>query len=119
MHDNQLRPKPGPPADDDADLDIEAMVEQIRNDLQGRVSGSAIRQALLEILPKYEHARVRRYIPIFVCREVLDRLRVELPQAPPASSSRAAGPLRGDPAPDGRTATPYDLTTGIVLPENS
>lgn len=119
MNDNQLRPKPGAPTDDDADLDIEAMVAQIRNDLQGSISRSAIRQALLEILPKYEHARVRRYIPIFVCREVLDRLRVELPEPTPASPSRAAGPLRGDPAPDGRTAPPYDLTTGIVRTENS
>lgn len=103
MNDKQLKQEHSAPADGHSDLDIGAMVEQIRNDLQGRVSRSAIRQTLLEILPKYENARVRTYIPILVCREALETLRVELSKA----------------TPDGRTAKPYGLTTGIVLPENS
>jgi hypothetical protein len=104
MNDKQLKQEHSTPADDHSDLDIGTLVEQIQNDLQGRVSRSAIRQALLDILPKYEHARIRTYIPIFMRREALETLQVELSKATPPSPSQAPGKLSADTAPDGRTA---------------
>lgn len=119
MNDEQLKQERSTPADNHSYLDIGALVEQIRNDLQGGVSRSAIRQALLEILPKYENARIKTYVSIFVHREVLETLRVELSTATPTRPSRSVDKLSSDTTPDGRTTKPYGLTTGIVLPENS
>lgn len=119
MNVKQQKQEHNAPADDRSDLDIDTIVEQIRNDLQGRVSRPTIRQSLLEILPKYEDARIRAYIPIFIHREVLETLRVELSKATPTRPSRAPGKLSADTTPDAQTAKSYGLTTGIVLPENS
>jgi hypothetical protein len=83
MNDQQLKREHSASADDHPDLDVGAMVEQIWNDLQGRVSRSAIRQALLKILSQYEDARIRTYIPIFARREALETLRIELSKTSP------------------------------------
>jgi hypothetical protein len=119
MNDKKLKQEHNAAADDHSDLDVGAMVEQIWNDLQGMVSRSAIRQALVEVVSKYENARIRTYVPIFVRREALETLRVELSEAAPARPFRAPGRLSVDTTPGGRTDKPYGLTTGIVLPENS
>ena len=119
MNDKQLKQESNTPADDHSDLDVGMMVEEIWNDLQGRGNRSVIRQTLLEILPKYENARVRTYIPILVRREALETLRVELSKTTLGRPTRSPGKLSPDTTQDSRTAKPYGLTTGIVLPENS
>lgn len=63
--------------------DVEALVDQIWNDLDGMVSQLAIRQVLAEIIPKYESAHVQTYVPIFVRKEAVERLRSGLAEVPP------------------------------------
>ena len=48
----------------------------------GTVTRSTIRQVLMEIIPKYESARVQTFVPIFVHKETVKRLRTELAEIP-------------------------------------
>ena len=57
------------------DWDVETLVEQIWNDLLGTVTRSSIRQVLTEVIPNYESARVQTFVPIFVHKETVKRLR--------------------------------------------
>jgi len=85
----EIEPTVGTGAIDSADgkWDVEAFVEPIWIDLGGMVSRSAIRQVLTEIIPRYENARVQTFVPIFVRKEVVQRLRSG--QAGFASEGRA------------------------------
>jgi hypothetical protein len=74
MNDKQVEQAFHTPNNIHSDVDVEALEEQIWNDLQGRVSREAIQQALLEILLKYEDVPVRIYVPIFVRQEALEML---------------------------------------------
>jgi hypothetical protein len=65
------------------DWDVETLLERIWNHLGGTVSRSTIRQVLAEVLPNYESARVQTFVPIFVHKETVKRLR----------AGRAAVPL--------------------------
>ena len=58
--------------------DVEALLERIWNHLGGTVSRSTIRQVLAEVLPNYESARVQTFVPIFVHKETVKRLRAGL-----------------------------------------
>jgi predicted transcriptional regulator len=60
---------------DQPDLDIVPLMQQIWNDLGGTVTQSAILQEVKKIIPQYESATIRTYIPIFVRRETVKRLR--------------------------------------------
>jgi hypothetical protein len=57
------------------DWDVATLLEQIWNDLGGKVSRSTIRQVLAEVIPRYESARVQTFVPIFVHKETVQRLR--------------------------------------------
>jgi hypothetical protein len=82
---NDLEPKmgTGAMASADREWDEEAFVEQIWNDLDGMVTRSAIRQVLTEIIPRYESAHVQTFVPIFVRKEAVERLRSGLAEVPP------------------------------------
>ena len=57
------------------DWDVEPLLERVWNHLGGTVSRSTIRQMLAEVIPDYESARIQTYVPIFVHRETVKRLR--------------------------------------------
>ena len=55
-------------------IDLEAIIEQIWNDLAGTASRSDIRSVVIEVAPRYEDARIFTYVPIFMGKEVRRRL---------------------------------------------
>ena len=67
---------------------------------------------ILEIIPRYENARVTTYVPILVYREAVDTLRARLDEARPDR------PVR-DAKPDSRLEKRDDLVTAIVSPTAS
>jgi hypothetical protein len=54
-------------------VDIEAVIEQIWNDLDGTTSYSEIRRVITEVAPLYDDVRITTYVPIFLRRDVLRR----------------------------------------------
>jgi hypothetical protein len=64
------------------DWDVETLLERIWNHLGGTVSWSTVRQVLAEVIPTYESARVQTFVPIFVHKERVKRLRTGLQKAP-------------------------------------
>lgn len=61
-------------ADENSQIDLEAIIEQIWSALGGRASRSDIRRVVIEVAPKYADARILTYVPIFLGREVRRRL---------------------------------------------
>ena len=53
---------------------IEAMIESIWRELNGRVERDHIRQMVMEVKANYQHAIVKAFIPIFIRRDVLEKL---------------------------------------------
>ena len=78
MDKKQLEPEHGAPTSEDPDWDVETVIEQVWQDLQGEFDRSLILQVLLQIIPKYENARVTTYVPLFVRRETVAALRSQL-----------------------------------------
>jgi hypothetical protein len=60
--------------------DLEVLIDQVWNDLQGQASRDAVRQVLLEVIQEYENATITTYIPIFIRRDTVDILRATLTQ---------------------------------------
>jgi hypothetical protein len=52
-----------------------ALIESIWKALDGRVDREQITQAILEAAARYQNARVKTFIPIFIRRDVLQRLK--------------------------------------------
>jgi hypothetical protein len=84
------------------DWDVETLIEKIRNDLGGTVSRSPIRQVVMEIIPRYESARIQTYVPIFVHKETVERLRVGLAEVARDSTPGRAGGIPNLPGKNGR-----------------
>lgn len=63
---------------DSPDWDVERMVSQVVDDLHGEVSETAVEAVVLQILPKFENARVKNFVPIFVRREAVQTLKKSL-----------------------------------------
>ena len=57
-----------------AQIDIEAVIEQIWRDMNGTASRSEIRSVLDEIAPRYAGVRINTFVPIFLQRDVRRRL---------------------------------------------
>jgi hypothetical protein len=57
------------------DWDVKPVIEQIWKELGGTVSRPAICQELAEVIPAFDNARITTYVPIFVRRRTLARLR--------------------------------------------
>ena len=55
-------------------IDLEAIIEQILNDLGGTASRSDIRSVVIDVAPRYADARIFTYVPIFMRKEVRRRL---------------------------------------------
>ena len=74
---NASKPKTGTERVDRSypDWDVETLLERIWNHLGGEVSRSTVRQVLAEVIPNYESARIQAFVPIFVHRETVKRLR--------------------------------------------
>jgi hypothetical protein len=64
----------GPTPEEHHDWDIETLTEQIWSDLEGECARSMIREILGEVVPKYDHARVQTFVPIFIRRDAVTRL---------------------------------------------
>ena len=56
-------------------LDVETLVEQICDELEGAVDRAYVDQVVQEMASRYQHARVRDFVPIFIRRDVIDLLR--------------------------------------------
>jgi hypothetical protein len=59
-----------------ADWDLDTLVEQIWKDLNGAVARSAIQDVLVEVVTRYEKARIQTFVPIFIRRDAVQRLRI-------------------------------------------
>jgi hypothetical protein len=104
MNNEPSRPEQAVPANEGPEWEIEAMIEEVWHQLQGRVNRTDILQVLLEILPKYEDARVTLYVPIFVRREAVAVLRTRLDdETPPVNPVRVNGAYSTEASPNDRT----------------
>jgi hypothetical protein len=57
------------------DLDIGTLVEQIWLELGSSVDRATIEQVVQEVLPRFENAPVKSFIPIFIRKEAMNRLK--------------------------------------------
>lgn len=55
--------------------DIETIVEQIWRDLNGSFPRAEIHEALKEIIPKYEKARIQTFVPVLIRRDAINQLK--------------------------------------------
>jgi hypothetical protein len=78
MNGSKPRNGNGAIANSNPDWDVETLIEQIWNDLEGTVTRSTIRQVLGQVIPRYENARIRTYVPIFLCKETVEQLHAAL-----------------------------------------
>jgi hypothetical protein len=115
MNNEQSKPGHAVLANDGPEWEIEAMIEEVWHQLRGRARRTEILQVLLEILPKYEDARVTLFVPIFVRREAVEVLRTRLDEAVRVKPIPAAGTLSTDAAPDGRQVELNELVTAVTL----
>lgn len=56
----------------------DALFDLIWNDLEGEVERERIRRAIVEAEAKYQHARVKTYVPVLMRRDILQILRREM-----------------------------------------
>ena len=57
------------------DWDVETIIEQILSELKGAFTRSIIQEVLDEIIPRYDGARIQTYVPIFIRRDAINRLK--------------------------------------------
>lgn len=55
-------------------VNLEKLTEGICQDLQGQVDQTIVRQVLVDLLPKYQAARVLTFVPILIRRDALEIL---------------------------------------------
>jgi hypothetical protein len=55
--------------------DIEAIIEQIWHTFKGATSREEIREMIAEAASDYEDVRIRTYVPIFLYKDVMQRLK--------------------------------------------
>jgi hypothetical protein len=78
------------------DWDVEAIIAQIRRDLNGSVTLSMIQEVFNEVIPKYESARIQTFVPIFIHRDAVKRLKsMPAPDAPPGTAIYEGGARNG------------------------
>ena len=90
MNGSKPRTGTGTVASSYPDWDVQALIEGIWSHLGGTVTRSTIRQVLVEVIPRYESARVQTYVPIFVHKETVKRLRVGLAEVAPDNTPEPA-----------------------------
>ena len=67
-----------PTLEDNGEWDIEDLTEQIWNELDGEFARSTIHEIVENVIPEYENARIQTFVPIFIRRDTLLRLRASL-----------------------------------------
>ena len=60
---------------DQENWDLEALVEQICNEMAGGVNRTFVEQIVKEMANRYRNVRVKAFVPIFVKRDAVDLLR--------------------------------------------
>jgi hypothetical protein len=60
---------------DKTDWDIHKIANELFRDLNGSVTLSVIQETLEQVIPRYESARIQTYVPIFIRRETIKRLK--------------------------------------------
>ncbi len=63
-------------ADDQSAWDIEAITDQILDELNGYITRLNVQDVLKEVAPNYENARIQTFVPIFIHRDAINKLRV-------------------------------------------
>ena len=74
MTENNFKPEANLSDDESTQIDQDAIIDYIWTKLGGTVSRSDIREELIDVAPKYENARIKAFIPIFLTRDVTRRL---------------------------------------------
>ena len=52
-------------------VDLEALTDRIWRDLYGHVEQAKVHQVLVDLLPKYQEARIFTFIPILMRRDAI------------------------------------------------
>jgi len=55
--------------------DINRIANEIFRDLNGSVTLSVIQETIEQVIPRYENARILTYVPIFIRRQAIKRLK--------------------------------------------
>jgi hypothetical protein len=55
-------------------VDIDLLTGKIWQDLHGQVPRERVRQVLLDLLPKYQEARILTYVPVLLHRNAIEIL---------------------------------------------
>jgi hypothetical protein len=78
--------------------DLETITEQILSDLDGAFTPSKVQEVLKEVATNYEDARVQSFVPIFIRRDVVKRLReMQAPIVSPVLIEAADNQANSDP----------------------
>ena len=80
MNESDLKPGNNGVNKTQADWDADTIIEQIWNDLNGAVARSVVQDVLVEVIPRYEKARIQTFVPIFIRRDAVQRLRILQPR---------------------------------------
>lgn len=91
MNDSQPTIDSGATGSGHPDWDVETVVEQVWTDLGGTVSRPAIRREVAEVICAFEDARITTYVPLFVRKRTVERLRIG-----PSRVSMGQGRRAGD-----------------------
>jgi hypothetical protein len=75
MNDSQQVIESGATPDSRPDWDVESVIEQVWGDLGGTFTRSTIRQEVEEVIPVFKDARIQTYVPLFVRKRTVERLR--------------------------------------------
>jgi len=57
------------------DWDVDTVTEQIFVELNGTAARSTIQEVIKDVFPKYEGAPVQTFVPIFIRRDAVDKLK--------------------------------------------
>ncbi len=119
MSDSNLKPGKNAIGKNQVDRNVDTITEQILTELNGVASRSTIQEVLSEVLPRYENARIQTFVPIFVRRDVVERLRaVQSPISSllvDVSSTNPEWQTKMDPTSRGIVSGEEDETNGTTL----
>ena len=119
MNDSKLQLGNNAVSKNQSDWNVDTITEQIWSDLNGAVTRSVIQEMLLEVIPGYEKARIRTYVPIFIRRDTIKRLQtLQAPIASPGINEADAStesPTKSDPSSSRNAYDEQEETIGTGL----
>jgi hypothetical protein len=99
-----------------AEWDVDSITEQILSDMNGAFTRSIVQEVLEEIVPNYEDARVQSFVPIFIRRDVVERLRtMQTTIASPLVNDATESQASPDPASSSNVDNELDKAIGTDL----